>query len=444
MARSYALKLPLVLLLVGLALLGAICLSVLSPRHISAQSAWAPNVTYSTGAQVTYDGKTYKCIQGHTSQTGWEPPNVPALWQLVVSGPTATRTRTSASATITRTPTRMAPTATVTRTWTSAPVTVTRTRTRSGTLGPSPTRTRTSTLLTATTTRTRTAPTATVTRTWTSAPVTVTRTRTRSGTLGPSPTRTRTSAPPTPTATRTRTPTPLAGWTPRWTGDPARGLAMFEGVEEDRADSHPAVNHIYMSGSNVRFDMHLQDRDESTDRQRHEVKGMNVAGVGDLRILQGQTWRFTYEMYMPGSMTGGNHFSHLFQQKMVSDAGSSGPPLVTLSTTIVNGTEQLALRSLPGGNLGGTPLAPLRDKWIQVEMEFKFDFAARGGYARVAIRADGVTLVNATRSNIDMFANEGTTDRRVRPKWGIYRSIESAGLKDTHLMLRNLKAYQKQ
>jgi chitinase len=29
---------------------------------------------------VSYNGVTYKCIQGHTSLTGWEPPNVPALW----------------------------------------------------------------------------------------------------------------------------------------------------------------------------------------------------------------------------------------------------------------------------------------------------------------------------------------------------------------------------
>ncbi|HEU4426105.1 MAG TPA: carbohydrate-binding protein, partial [Pilimelia sp.] len=26
-------------------------------------------------------GASYRCIQAHTSLTGWEPPNVPALWQ---------------------------------------------------------------------------------------------------------------------------------------------------------------------------------------------------------------------------------------------------------------------------------------------------------------------------------------------------------------------------
>jgi chitinase len=44
--------------------------------------AWAPNTAYSVNQLVTYGGSTYYCIQAHTSQTGWEPPNVPALWGL--------------------------------------------------------------------------------------------------------------------------------------------------------------------------------------------------------------------------------------------------------------------------------------------------------------------------------------------------------------------------
>ncbi len=45
--------------------------------------AWTAGTAYKTGDLVTYGGKTYKCIQGHTALTGWEPPIVPALWQLV-------------------------------------------------------------------------------------------------------------------------------------------------------------------------------------------------------------------------------------------------------------------------------------------------------------------------------------------------------------------------
>jgi hypothetical protein len=52
-----------------------------TPTPNSGYPTWAPYTAYSTGSFVTYGGQIYKCIQGHTSLPGWEPPNVPALWQ---------------------------------------------------------------------------------------------------------------------------------------------------------------------------------------------------------------------------------------------------------------------------------------------------------------------------------------------------------------------------
>jgi hypothetical protein len=43
-------------------------------------ATWQPGVFYSVGSVVSYGSGSYRCIQAHTSQTGWEPPNVPALW----------------------------------------------------------------------------------------------------------------------------------------------------------------------------------------------------------------------------------------------------------------------------------------------------------------------------------------------------------------------------
>ncbi|TMR99729.1 glycosyl hydrolase family 18 protein [Nonomuraea basaltis] len=51
---------------------------------------WAPWTAYATGARVTYNGVEYECIQAHTSQPGWEPPNVPALWKAATGGGTDT------------------------------------------------------------------------------------------------------------------------------------------------------------------------------------------------------------------------------------------------------------------------------------------------------------------------------------------------------------------
>ena len=42
--------------------------------------AWAADTEYTAQIRVRYEGKLYRCEQAHTSQAGWEPPNVPALW----------------------------------------------------------------------------------------------------------------------------------------------------------------------------------------------------------------------------------------------------------------------------------------------------------------------------------------------------------------------------
>ena len=52
--------------------------------HEDARRIWQPGVDYASGDNVFYpdeNGTEYVCITAHTSQTGWEPPNTPALWQ---------------------------------------------------------------------------------------------------------------------------------------------------------------------------------------------------------------------------------------------------------------------------------------------------------------------------------------------------------------------------
>jgi chitin-binding protein len=48
----------------------------------AAGGTWAPNTAYRLGERVTYSGVAYTVRQAHTSLTGWEPPNVPALWSV--------------------------------------------------------------------------------------------------------------------------------------------------------------------------------------------------------------------------------------------------------------------------------------------------------------------------------------------------------------------------
>lgn len=44
---------------------------------------WAVGVAYLVSERVRYNGTLYRCEQAHTSQEGWEPDQVPALWTQV-------------------------------------------------------------------------------------------------------------------------------------------------------------------------------------------------------------------------------------------------------------------------------------------------------------------------------------------------------------------------
>ncbi|MFF3629984.1 alpha-lytic protease prodomain-containing protein [Streptomyces sp. NPDC002164] len=44
---------------------------------------WAAGTNYAAGDVVTYGSDSYRCLQAHLAQSGWTPPNVPALWQRI-------------------------------------------------------------------------------------------------------------------------------------------------------------------------------------------------------------------------------------------------------------------------------------------------------------------------------------------------------------------------
>lgn len=41
---------------------------------------WQTDTVYAVGDRRQYDGLLYRCVQSHTSQADWTPPQVPALW----------------------------------------------------------------------------------------------------------------------------------------------------------------------------------------------------------------------------------------------------------------------------------------------------------------------------------------------------------------------------
>jgi hypothetical protein len=230
------------------------------------------------------------------------------------------------------------------------------------------------------------------------------------------------------------TPASAAAWQLRWSPSPsADGLRAFEGLEDDRANSHPGVRHIYVDGDHWRFDMHTGDRD-GDDRQRNESKGMRK-GDTLYKINKDTTWRITYQAYWPSSLTATTRFTHIFQMK-VQDVGG---PLWTLTPRQKSKPTLTVLTLRDDDSNTEHTLAdwtPLQNKWIDVEWEFKASNS--GGYLRWVLRDGSTTVVDGRTTSVDLWRDKNY----LRPKWGIYRSIESSGLKNTYQLIRNFKAYQ--
>ena len=49
-------------------------------KYPSLFEAWRAGTAYAIGDRREYADKLWRCLQAHTSQDGWEPEKVPALW----------------------------------------------------------------------------------------------------------------------------------------------------------------------------------------------------------------------------------------------------------------------------------------------------------------------------------------------------------------------------
>src|SRR5579883_3399421 len=57
-----------------------------SAAECAAAQPWSESRSYAVGVVVTYAGGAYQCVQAHTSEPGWTPAAVPALWSPVDCG----------------------------------------------------------------------------------------------------------------------------------------------------------------------------------------------------------------------------------------------------------------------------------------------------------------------------------------------------------------------
>ncbi|MER6945673.1 hypothetical protein ABT294_16740 [Nonomuraea sp. NPDC000554] len=227
-------------------------------------------------------------------------------------------------------------------------------------------------------------------------------------------------------------------WELRWNPSPAKdGVNAFEALEDDRRGSHPeGLPHVSADRDAWRFTAHLEDRDGS-DRMRNEVRGMRAHDGTPLEIRKDQTWRISYQMYIPDTLDATTSFTHIWQLKN-SDVGT---PIAQISLPVIGGVQKIAARywtleDNKSHDFATADLEPIQNKWVTTTIEFK---SGDDGYMRWVLQDGRRTIVDQRADNIDLW---WTQEQYNRPKWGIYRSIKSAGLQETYLLVRDLNAWQ--
>jgi len=189
-------------------------------------------------------------------------------------------------------------------------------------------------------------------------------------------------------------------------------------VEQDDVLKKP----VFLFHSHVTPD---NDRCSAFDRQRIEIKtyGPSPAYVkgflGDTVTLR---WRFQ----LPEGFQSSRNFTHIHQIK--AGDGDDGSPLITLTPRKGN-PDQLQLIHTAGtgavsaGTVAHVNLEPFLGVWV--EAYEKITYGYKGRYSIVIKRlSDGEKLFEYTNDELDLWRRDTTF---IRPKWGVYRSLNDAG-----------------
>jgi hypothetical protein len=193
-----------------------------------------------------------------------------------------------------------------------------------------------------------------------------------------------------------------------------------------RVDSH------YTPPGAVDYDRVTQTGPTRTDRLRCELRGM-VGPSGQIDMVDGQTWRISWSLFIPGSLKGTGRFTHIFQLKFVDKGGGqSGSPIITLTLRPPDDIQLLFW--LGGGTIATTSIAGLHDKWLTSDLTIKL---AANGSAHWVLSDGSKVVVDKEQAGVTWPSDAA----RARPKWGIYRGI-TGGVQTTYLMLSDMRAYR--
>ncbi|HEY2517469.1 MAG TPA: hypothetical protein VGI39_41635 [Polyangiaceae bacterium] len=204
--------------------------------------------------------------------------------------------------------------------------------------------------------------------------------------------------------------------------------------------SHTAFgHHIGQSldadlGTNV-FDFFIHatpdnDRCSAFDRQRNEIKVYD-SSAANLKAASGDTVAYQWKFKLDAGFQPSPDFCHIHQIKGGDGAGAGGAPVFTITPRHGSPDVLQVIYSSPAQAetfLTSTPLAPFLGTWVEANEVITYNASGNGSYALTLSRLkDGQTLLTYSSTSLQTWAVSTTASPTTycRPKWGIYRSLNS-------------------
>jgi hypothetical protein len=223
----------------------------------------------------------------------------------------------------------------------------------------------------------------------------------------------------------------------------------YDAVEVPDCSHTPIFQHIdepfdATLGINVfRFYLHeATDTDRcngSTDRQRNEIKTYDQSPA-NLKGVEGESVIYKWKFKLDAGFQVSSSFTHLHQLKSVGGLYES-MPMFTLTARKSN-PDRLELRYAETNSqttLIQVPLSGFKGEWVEATESIKYGTNASpdsGTYAIELKRISDQTVLLSYSDNA--IKNWQTNAEFVRPKWGIYRSLNNrTDLRDEEVLFAN-------
>jgi hypothetical protein len=167
------------------------------------------------------------------------------------------------------------------------------------------------------------------------------------------------------------------------------------------------------------------DRCQNYDRQRTEIKTYEPSPA-QFKGFNGDRVSYSWDVRLNSAFQPSTQFTHIFQVKAVG--GDDSMPFITITPRLKSGGQKVLQLMYAGANsqqaaVWEGPLADFAGKWIHIVAEYTCGLSGRF-HLRIKRKDNDQQLMTYTNNNLVMWRSGNTF---LRPKWGIYRSLNDAG-----------------